>query len=201
MRKPECILVVDDDPDVLRALERTLKLMGEKVWTAQDGEQALDELPDHVETDLVVTDYEMPFVKGDELCRLVKDLYKVPVILLSGNVRVHEVARACGADASHLKPVSNSDLQASIEKLFSRDEEKAGNRICCYCDGDDGVHRNIERIDGVWIGCPGGDVRLLEELVQRLLERVGTETSLGMAIESKLRLFHERRERILKEKR
>jgi CheY-like chemotaxis protein len=114
------ILLVDDTPELLRAFERSLKLMGYVVWTAQNGKDALDRYGEQLGSlDLVVTDYEMPYVKGDALCREVKSRSRVPVILLSGQASVHAVAAECGADASHSKPVRNTDLQASIERLLA----------------------------------------------------------------------------------
>lgn len=111
------ILIVDDTPELLRAFERSVKLMGYEVWTAKHGREALDQL--HLRrADLVVTDYEMPFVKGDELCREVKKRHGLPVILLSGNVDARKVAVACGAEVFLSKPFENSMLQAGIEGLL-----------------------------------------------------------------------------------
>jgi CheY-like chemotaxis protein len=123
------ILVVDDEPALLRAYVRSFTLMGYSVLSAPNGSEALDMFINAIEpgeglereggglVDLVVTDYEMPVMKGDDLCRQIKKRRNVPVILLSGKAVVHAVARACGADESHLKPVRTTDLQVSIERL------------------------------------------------------------------------------------
>lgn len=70
--------------------------------------------------------------------------------------------------------------------------------LCRYCEGRDGLHRVIQRADGVCIACSGGDVFFLSRLLERAVLKLGEETELGMEIESNLRLLNENRERILK---
>jgi CheY-like chemotaxis protein len=65
------ILLVDDDPSVLESIERVLNYLGHIVQTADSGEAAL-ELVAKGAVDLVITDYFMPGMKGDELARLLK---------------------------------------------------------------------------------------------------------------------------------
>jgi two-component system, chemotaxis family, chemotaxis protein CheY len=111
------VLLVDDNEEVRRAMLRGLRMLGHEVTEARDGREAFALLASGG-VDLVVTDYEMPKMNGDELCRSVRTVYGLPVILLSGQASVYEVGSTCGAGASHMKPVSMSDLQRSIVQLM-----------------------------------------------------------------------------------
>jgi DNA-binding response OmpR family regulator len=79
------ILLVDDDPNLLRPLKLLLEREGFRVLTAPDGEAALDatamERPD-----LIVTDWMMPRLDGVGMCRRLKDstaMADIPVVILS----------------------------------------------------------------------------------------------------------------------
>jgi DNA-binding response OmpR family regulator len=109
------ILVVDDDPALLAATTRGLRLHGhdaEGVPNAAAGLAALN----HRTFDLVLTDWEMPGMQGDALCRAVKDKYRLPVILVSGNHLVYDVK--CGADKTLMKPYDSRDLHSLIDSLI-----------------------------------------------------------------------------------
>jgi CheY-like chemotaxis protein len=65
------ILLVDDDPSVLDSIERVLNYLGHAVQTADSGAAALEVVAKGA-VDLVITDYFMPDMKGDELARILK---------------------------------------------------------------------------------------------------------------------------------
>ncbi|MFH1003662.1 MAG: response regulator, partial [Chloroflexota bacterium] len=76
------ILVVDDDPAILRFLGANLKARGYEVIMAADGEEALGVI-DRELVDLVVLDLMMPRMDGVEVCRRVREWSQVPIIILS----------------------------------------------------------------------------------------------------------------------
>ena len=87
------ILLVDDEPGILQALRIILTGKGYEVETAWSTKEAWGIL-DQDNFDLVVTDFNMPGMKGDELARLIKERWpKFPVVMLSGSV---EILRASG---------------------------------------------------------------------------------------------------------
>src|SRR2546422_4196260 len=88
MSKP-VILVVDDEPQILRVMRASLPIRGYEVITASSGEDALDELSKHV-PDLVILDLVMPDTSGLEVCRRVREFFSLPLIVRSpkGSERV-----------------------------------------------------------------------------------------------------------------
>lgn len=116
------ILVVDDEPDVVEFLERTLKTEGFDVITAYDGISALD-LVSAEKPDLVLLDIMMPMMSGYEVCQQIKSnpqTQSIPVICIT-SAHSHE-ARAhsfqVGAVDVITKPFYPSELIARIKRFL-----------------------------------------------------------------------------------
>ena len=115
------ILVVDDETQILRVLRRSLSLHRFDVRSATDGESALDLfrvwLPD-----LVITDLSMPLMDGLELCRKIRKISKIPIIILSvrGEESMKVEALDEGADDYITKPFSINELMARVRAAFRR---------------------------------------------------------------------------------
>jgi two-component system, OmpR family, response regulator ArlR len=115
------IMVVDDDPHILKFITVNLETRGFKVFQAVDGQQAL-EVFDSSPIDLVLLDIMMPRVNGHEVCRRIRSKSQVPIIMLSGLDSVQDKA-ACldsGADDYLTKPFSLRVLFARIEAVLRR---------------------------------------------------------------------------------
>ena len=96
------ILVVDDEPDLIKLTVYRLKKAGYEVTTAVDGCQAV-ELVGEINPDLVLLDLNLPGIKGSEVCRQIKandETKNIPVILFSasGDSSVAQKAKQLGAD-------------------------------------------------------------------------------------------------------
>ena len=76
------ILVVDDEPQLIRVLRTGLKSRGYDVRGASDGESGLESFIEW-HPDLVITDLAMPNVDGLEFCRRLRAISQVPIIVLS----------------------------------------------------------------------------------------------------------------------
>ncbi len=76
------ILVVDDEIEILRALQRSLAAHGFEVFTANSGEDALEEIGRH-RPDLMLLDLGLPGISGLEVCRQVRLSSNLPIIVLS----------------------------------------------------------------------------------------------------------------------
>src|SRR5262245_49268532 len=87
MNETQRILVVDDEPQIGRVLRRSLSARGYEVQVAVNGEEALDVFNTWT-PDLVITDLSMPHMGGIELCRRIRAISRVPIIVLS--VKVEE---------------------------------------------------------------------------------------------------------------
>src|SRR6266852_5983938 len=107
------VLVVDDDPLLVRLVRTHLEKAGYRVIDARDGEQALDlaaaELPD-----LVVLDLMLPKLDGFEVCRRIREFSLVPVVMLTARGEPVDKLRGfeMGADDYLAKPFVTADLLA-----------------------------------------------------------------------------------------
>ena len=115
------ILVVDDEPQILRALRKSLTVNKFEVRTAADGESAIDLFRDW-SPDLVITDLSMPLMNGLELCREIRKFSEVPIIVLSvkGEESTKIQALDIGADDYITKPFSIDELLARIRAAIRR---------------------------------------------------------------------------------
>jgi two-component system, OmpR family, KDP operon response regulator KdpE len=76
------ILVVDDEIEIMRALQRSLTAHGFEVFAASTGEDALDEVARH-RPDLMILDLGLPDISGLEVCKRVREQSNLPIIVLS----------------------------------------------------------------------------------------------------------------------
>jgi two-component system KDP operon response regulator KdpE len=115
------ILVVDDEPQLTRVLRTGLKSHGYDVRTAADGLSGLETFNDW-HPDLVITDLAMPNVNGLELCRKIRAVSPVPIIVLSakGEEKTKVEALDIGADDFVTKPFGIDELLARIRAALRR---------------------------------------------------------------------------------
>lgn len=112
------VLVVDDDPAMLRILSKWLAKAGYVVRTADDGQEALDAIELEC-PDFLITDWEMPRLDGLELCRKVRDLllpHYVYIVFLTVRTGAKEMIAGLenGADDFLTKPVTEGELLARM---------------------------------------------------------------------------------------
>jgi len=117
------ILIADDEPTILMALEFLLRHAGFDVLTAVDGEQALQKARAE-KPDLLLLDVMMPLRNGYEVCQELRaqpDLGAMKIVMLTARGRETEAAKglAVGADAYITKPFSTRDLVARIRELLA----------------------------------------------------------------------------------
>jgi DNA-binding response OmpR family regulator len=118
------VLVVDDDPVIMRLLEVNFEMEGYTVVTATDGQQALDRITSNA-PDLVVCDIMMPVVNGLEVVERLRQssdetLQRLAVILLSAKAQASEVQRGLdvGADDYITKPFDPLELIERVQALL-----------------------------------------------------------------------------------
>ncbi len=121
MTEAQRILVVDDEPQIARVLRRGLSARGYEVQTAADGEDALGTFSQWP-ADLVITDLSMPQMSGLELCRRLRKLSSVPIIVLSvkGEEKTKVEALDAGADDYVTKPFGIDELLARVRATLRR---------------------------------------------------------------------------------
>lgn len=121
MQNKPRILVVDDEPQLTRVLLRSLTAKGYDVRIAGDGDFALQTFHDWPPS-LVITDLAMPNMDGLELCRKLRQVSDVPIIVLSvrGEEKTKVKALDTGADDYVTKPFSIDELLARIRAALRR---------------------------------------------------------------------------------
>ncbi|HKP44960.1 MAG TPA: response regulator transcription factor [Pyrinomonadaceae bacterium] len=122
------ILIVDDEPQLTRVLRTGLKSRGYDVRAAADGLGGFETFNDW-HPDLVVTDLAMPMMDGLELCRRLRAISQVPIIVLSakGEEKIKVEALDIGADDFITKPFGIDELLARVRASLRR--SKIGNTI------------------------------------------------------------------------
>jgi len=117
----EKVLAIDDDFLMLQAVQRSLESAGYQVTTAQDGQTGLQHFLED-QPHLVILDVVMPHIDGWEICRRIRDLSTVPIIMLTALGSYQEIVRGLnlGADDYLVKPFHPEELQARVEAVLRR---------------------------------------------------------------------------------
>jgi DNA-binding response OmpR family regulator len=118
------ILIADDEPNIVAAIEFLLQQSGYEVYIAHNGEDALS-LVEACVPDLVLLDVMMPKKSGYEVCTRIReraDWRHIKVVMLSAKGRDAEVNKglAMGADLYVTKPFSTRELMAKIKGLLDQ---------------------------------------------------------------------------------
>jgi two-component system, OmpR family, KDP operon response regulator KdpE len=115
------ILIVDDEPQITRVLRTALSTQGYSLRVAANGVEGMEAVHEW-KPDLVITDVSMPRMDGVELCREIRAVSDVPILVLS--VRNHEAMKIqaldSGADDYITKPFSIQELQARVRAQLRR---------------------------------------------------------------------------------
>src|SRR5271154_4502822 len=116
------ILLVDDDPQVRRALRTTLTSAGYAVVEARTGEEALEEVQAEGAVDMVLLDLKMPGIGGLEACRRIRKIFDVPILVISVLRTQEDKVQAfdAGADDYLVKPFGIQELLSRIHALRRR---------------------------------------------------------------------------------
>ncbi|MDD5355782.1 MAG: response regulator [Candidatus Omnitrophica bacterium] len=115
------ILIVDDEPDLLRVICFRLEKSGYQALSAVNGQEAL-ELAWKESPDLVLLDIRLPLMEGPDVCSCIKKdekLKHIPVILFTASAQnINERVVACGAQGYILKPFSAEELLKKIKEFI-----------------------------------------------------------------------------------
>jgi two-component system KDP operon response regulator KdpE len=155
MNRPR-VLVVDDEPQIRRALRVALRANGYDVTEAEGGEEALDTVALHP-PDLLILDLALPDLDGIEVCRRLREWTQLPIIVLSAQGDDQAKVRALdeGADDFVTKPFSVPELLARMRVAI-----RHASRVTA--EGDQVVR--------------AGDVEI--DLARRVVTRAGAEVHL-----------------------
>lgn len=123
------ILVSDDNPQISEILQKYLQSEGYAVVIAQDGQQALDLFFNHAPS-LVLLDVMMPKLDGFEVCRRIRKVSDVPILMITAKGEDEDRISGLdfGADDYIVKPFSTGELMARIRAVLRRSTEKTSRR-------------------------------------------------------------------------
>ena len=119
------VLVVDDEPDIIRLVARVMEVLGHDVVTASNGPKAL-EMARTEQPDLIVVDLDLPQLNGLEVCKKVKTgaaTSHIPIVMMTAAyVSLADAKRASGvgADEYIFKPFMSETLMRTVARLLPR---------------------------------------------------------------------------------
>jgi len=169
MRMSKRLLVVDDEPNLLRAVAACLKVEGYEVSTARSGHEALLQLAESV-PDLIVSDIRMPGMDGYELARQLRGSQRtalVPIVFLTAKDETSDRIEGfrAGIDAYLTKPFEPDELIAVVNSILIRVER---------------THSQIARLMSA-TSAETNSVNFQDEQLTEAENRVATAVSRGLS--------------------
>src|SRR6476469_1050332 len=132
-KKEKKVLIADDEKDILEIINYNLSNEGYEVYTAKDGNEALD-LARKIHPDLVILDIMMPYKTGMEVCQILhssEEFRDILIIFLTAlnDETSHIKGLESGADDYISKPISPKVLVSRVNALFRRIHKDDGKTI------------------------------------------------------------------------
>ncbi len=163
------VLLVDDEPQILRALRVALRANGYDVEEAMAGEPALEAVAVRP-PELIILDLALPDIDGVEVCRRVREWSRIPIIVLSAHDEDEAKVRALdeGADDYLTKPFSVPELLARMRVALRHAAAVAetGNQVVRVGDVEIDLARRIVRRGGREVHLTPTEYGLLRFLAQ-----------------------------------
>jgi len=168
--KEKTVLVVDDQPSLVRLVRDNLETLQFKVISASEGSRALD-IVENEKPDLVILDIMLPGMDGYEVCRRIREFTTVPIIMLTARNDRADLVQGfeSGADDYVTKPFSADELLARVKAVLRRSEYQEVNKYSpTFSCGDiaiDFVRHEVTK---------GGTIKNLTPTEYRLLYYLAT---------------------------
>ena len=164
---PANVLIIEDDPAILRVVKDNFVNRGYQVQTARNGELGLDAALNG-RPDLILLDIMLPKINGFEICRAVRaEKLDMPILMLTAKGQEEDIVRGLelGADDYITKPFSVRELVARAQAFLRRRQAGAAPRYNFgRCQLDTVSHRLLK--DGVEMPLTNKEFRLLECFLQ-----------------------------------
>jgi two-component system KDP operon response regulator KdpE len=160
------VLVVDDEPGILRLIDLVLSNNGFRVIVAENGVEALH-LAEQRRPDMVLLDIKMPEMNGMEVMRRIRERISTPGILLTGQTQDESkvLGLESGADDYIVKPFNPNELSARVRAVLRRAHHLPGDGGRLRTDGIEiDLDSRLVRKDGEVVTLTRTEWRLLQEL-------------------------------------
>ena len=163
------ILLVDDDPQLIRLVRANLDSVGYKIMASMDAQSALKQINLEM-PDMIILDIMLPDMDGYGLCRRIREFAAVPIIMLTARVEDMDKVKGlkAGADDYLTKPFNMDELLARVEAVLRRtkfpEEVKTPRIFNCGDICVDFVQRRVT-VRGKEIGLTLTEYKLLSQLV------------------------------------
>jgi DNA-binding response OmpR family regulator len=161
------ILIIEDDPALLRGLKDNFESAGYSVRTANDGQKGLDSLFAEA-PNLLLLDLMLPKINGYEICRQARSRQlAMPIIMLTARGQEEDIVRGLelGADDYVTKPFSIRELLARVKAFLRRQTPEAPSYEFGNCRLDLTAHKAYK--NGKELELTAKEFRLLEFFVKR----------------------------------
>ena len=177
----ETILIIEDDPAMLRGLKDNFELRGYIPLTAVDGETGLDRALTS-RPDLIVLDIMLPRLNGYEICEAVRSAeLDMPIIMLTAKGQEEDIIRGLnlGADDYVTKPFGIKELMARVNAFLRRHRSQSTDHETFGACTLDRTARKLYR-DGAEVELTPKEFNLLELLIDRTGRALTRDTILNV---------------------
>ncbi|VYT94437.1 DNA-binding response regulator MtrA [Clostridium tertium] len=125
------ILVVDDEVKIIEVISAYLKNEGYEVVFATNGREAIDKYKSN-DIDLIILDLMLPDISGEDVCKEIREISDVPIIMLTAKTDEDSVLNgySLGSDDYITKPFSPRQLVAKVNALFKRITKPESTKMC-----------------------------------------------------------------------
>jgi len=117
------VLVIDDEPDVVRLIVKVLSGRGHVVQIARDGASALARVA-HEPPEVILLDSDLPKIDGAEVCRRIKTdaaTHKIPIVMMTPSyIDLYDIGVETGPDAFVVRPFVRDVLANAVERVLFR---------------------------------------------------------------------------------
>jgi len=131
------VLVVDDDPEILKLVSLSLRLEGFRAITTGDSSEAVQLVRDE-QPALVLLDIMMPGTDGFKVCQRIREFSEIPIIMLTAKSDVDDIIRGLdlGADDYVVKPFNVNELAARVKAVLHRTRIPQGTQHTTFASGE-----------------------------------------------------------------
>lgn len=160
------VLVVDDEPGILRLIDLVLSNSGFRVMVAENGVEAL-RIAEQRRPDIAIVDVRMPDMSGLEVMRRLRGRTSIPVVLLTAQAQNENkvMGLESGADDYISKPFNPGELSARVRAVLRRAYRLPGNGNLLKTDGlEIDLESRLVKKDGEVVTLTRTEWRLLQEL-------------------------------------